>query len=500
MRGKKVAINTICSLIQEMVSVICGFILPRLILASFGSKYNGLIASITQFLSCAVLLRAGIGGVTRAALYKPLAEKDHQSFCAIVNATDRYMKRIGLILALLICAFATFYPALVKNDFGWLFSFSLVIIIGASTFAESFFGITYLIILQADQRLWVSSVLSIICTILNTLVASILVLNHCSIHMVKMASAVVFVLYPLVLGSYVRKKYKIDKSIPPDYSAISQRWDAFWHQVAVFVMYNTDIMILTVFSNMLEVSVYSVYNMVMHGLKRVVVSFSGSQEAAFGDMIAKRENETLRQNVSVVENLMFSFCTIVYACTSLLILDFVRLYTNRITDVNYIRPVFAIIVVIANFFNGVRLPYQAVVEAAGHFKQTKNGAIFEPVMNIVLSIVLVLKYGLVGVAIGTLSATMFRTMQYSVYMSKHILKRSIFITIKHCAISAVEWGLVFFITNTFLKMEPMSYIQWIGKAIVITSISIVVVIGGNYLAFHKDTMLMLKKIRGLIRK
>ena len=206
MRGKRLAINTICSLAQEIVSVICGFILPRLILASFGSRYNGLIASITQFLSCAILLRAGIGGVTRAALYKPLAQEDHESFCAIVNATDRYMKRIGMILAVLIFAFATIYPILVKNEFGWLFTFTLVIIIGASTFAESFFGITYLIILQADQRLWVSSVLSIICTILNTVFASILVLNHCSIHIVKMASAIVFVLYPVVMGKYVQTR------------------------------------------------------------------------------------------------------------------------------------------------------------------------------------------------------------------------------------------------------------------------------------------------------
>ena len=478
---------------------ICGFILPRLILASYGSKYNGLIASITQFLSCAVLLRAGIGGVTRAALYKPLAQEDHDSFCAIVNATDQYMKRIGLILAMLILGFATIYPVLVKNDFGWAFTFSLVLIIGASTFAESFFGITYLIVLQADQRLWVSSVMSIICTILNTVFASILILNHCSIHIVKIASAIVFVLYPIVLGSYVRKKYKIDKSVPPNYNTIAQRWDAFWQQIAIFVMYNTDIMLLTIFSNMLEVSVYSVYNMVMHGLKRVIVSFSGSQEAAFGDMIARREDDTLRQSVSAVENMMFSLCTIVYACTSLLILDFVTLYTNGITDINYIRPVFAVIVVLANFFNGVRLPYQAVVEAAGHFKQTKKGAIFEPVLNIVLSIIFVIRYGLVGVAIGTLAATLFRTLQYSIYMSKHIVKRSVLITLNRAAVSAVEWGLIAFISNFFLNMSSMSYLQWIIKALILVIISSVIVIGGNYLTFRKDTVLLLKKVRKLIK-
>ena len=77
MRGRKAAINSFFYLLEEVVSVICGFILPRLILSAFGSKYNGLTTSITQFLGAAVLLRSGLGGATRAALYKPLAEHDN---------------------------------------------------------------------------------------------------------------------------------------------------------------------------------------------------------------------------------------------------------------------------------------------------------------------------------------------------------------------------------------------------------------------------------------
>ena len=37
----------------------------------------------------------------------------------------------------------------------------------------------------------------------------------------------------------------------------------FWHQVAIFINNNTDVMVVTVFTNMLEVSVYSVYHLVI---------------------------------------------------------------------------------------------------------------------------------------------------------------------------------------------------------------------------------------------
>ena len=123
MRAKKAAINTFMSLVEEITAIVCAFILQRLILSAFGSKYNGLTTSITQFLACAVLLRCGIGGATRVALYKPLAEHNYGEISSIVKATDIFMKKTGLILAGSIIAFAAIYPFLLQNQFTWFFLF-----------------------------------------------------------------------------------------------------------------------------------------------------------------------------------------------------------------------------------------------------------------------------------------------------------------------------------------------------------------------------------------
>ena len=71
-------LNSAASLLLEFVSVICGFIVPRLIIGTYGSDINALTSSITQFLSYIALVEAGVGGVIRAALYRPLAEKKHR--------------------------------------------------------------------------------------------------------------------------------------------------------------------------------------------------------------------------------------------------------------------------------------------------------------------------------------------------------------------------------------------------------------------------------------
>ena len=487
MRSKKTLINTIMELLMQFIAIICGLILPRLILEKFGSQYNGIVNSITQFLGCAVLLRAGIGGVTRAALYKPLANKDEKQINSIMKATDLFMKKVGIILAILIIIVAAIYPFLVHEEFSWFFSFSLFLIIGISTFAESFWGTTYLILLQADQKLWITSLIRIITTILNVLLASILILNNFSIHFVKLGSAIVYCIYPICLNLYVRKKYRLSyKGVKPDNRAIGQRWDAFWQQVAVFVTNNTDIIILTAFSNMLEVSVYSVYKMIVNSLKNMIISFCNSLEAAFGNMIAKGEKKSLKESLSIVEFSIYNISTIVYSLAMILILQFVSVYTKGINDVNYIRPVFAYIFLVAQFIYIIRQPYQSIIQAAGHYKQTRNGAILEAAINIIVSIVLVIKFGLIGVAIGTLVSVIFRTMQLMIYVCRKIVKRSSLIAIGKCIIGFVEMVIIILIFNLLNLNYPNNYIELIENAIIAGVISLFVVGIGSLIFYKKD--------------
>ena len=93
-RISQTKLNIAGSLLLQIVSGICGLILPRFVLQSFGSEVNGLVASVTQLLSYAVLLEGGIGGVMKAALYKPLANEDEAGisivFCQISRTDNLY--------------------------------------------------------------------------------------------------------------------------------------------------------------------------------------------------------------------------------------------------------------------------------------------------------------------------------------------------------------------------------------------------------------------------
>ena len=72
MEKRTISINILSSLILQFATIISGFILPRIILSSFGSETNGLVSSLNQFLNYVSLLEGGVSGVITASLYRPL--------------------------------------------------------------------------------------------------------------------------------------------------------------------------------------------------------------------------------------------------------------------------------------------------------------------------------------------------------------------------------------------------------------------------------------------
>ena len=480
--------NVVASLILEITSVICAFILPRMIISGFGSEYNGLVSSVTQFLSVVTLLRSGVGGVMRAALYRPLVEKDVYRISSIINATEHFMRRIAYIFSAFLVVFAGVYPVLVSSEFGWFYTFTLVLILGISTIAQYYFGITYQFLLSADQRSYVYSMLQTAATIFNTLFSVLLINAGVEFRLMKLISALVFTAIPIALYWYVHGHYEILRNVPRDDNCINQRWDAFVHQVAAFIHSNTDLMLLTVFTDLYQVSVYSIHNMVVTGVKKFVMVFTSGMESVIGKMIASGKREELVSFVDVYEWVISVISIIAFVCTAILIAPFMKVYTLSVTDADYIQPILGYLLVFASFLECIRLPYKSMVESAGHFKQTRNGAIVEASINIGVSLLFIKPFGSVGVAFGTVMAMAFRTLQYAIYSTKVILKRKYRFILKRVLITLINVLLImlpYMLTgmDAMLMSYVSGYYSWIVVALFTFAVTSIVTMIVNTVAY-----------------
>ena len=502
--GKRVSKSVLTALLLQVVTVVCGFVLPRFILKSFGSAYNGIVNSVNQFLSCVVLLRAGIGGVTRAALYKSLEADDKESTGAIVKATELFMRKIAGIFSVLLLVFAAIYPLFVAEQFDWFFSFSLVVILGISVVVQYYFGISNQILLHADQRLYVYNILQIGCTIANTILTIALIQMGSSIHIAKLGSAVAFSISPIAMHIYVRKRYRLDRKAKPDHSAIGQRWDAFAHQLTAFVQNNTALVVLTIFTDLLQVSVYSVYNLVISGINQLIMSCTSAVESFLGSVWAKKDSSRLNRVFASYEWILNTLCCVIFSCTAMLIVPFVMVYTKGVSDVDYRQPLLGGLMCLSAFLSCVRLPYQNLIEAAGHFKQTKVDAWIEAGISMSLSVALVFWLGAVGVVAAVIVALLYRTFRYALYASRHLLNRSYGVFVRRILTSiftvGTVVGLCFLMGGQRRMAEVDGFAQWVVAAVVVAIMSVIISVAVNTVFYPKIAIDGAKMLIAKVRK
>lgn len=481
-RTKRLRLNTAASFIFQLTTIICGFILPRLILNDFGSHVNGLVNSITQFLHIIAFLELGVGAVVQSSLYKPLANKDVDQTSRIIRSAGKFFTKIAMILLVYIVVLVMFYPRIVNEDFGYVYTATLIITIGISSFAQYYFGVVDRLLLSADQRGYIQYSAQTITLILNTVACVLLIKFGASIHLVKLTTSIIYLIRPMVLRIYVNRSYGLDRKIQYTGEPIKQKWNGIAQHVAAVVLDQTDIIVLTTFSTLTNVSIYSVYHLVIYGVKNLFLSLTNGCQSLIGEMFAKEETDELNSFFRWTEWLLHTGTVLVFGCTCVLVVPFVSVYTKGVTDTDYIVPLFAILITVAHAGHCLRLPYNIVILAAGHYKQTQRNYIIAAFMNIVISILTVRAWGLIGVAIGTLCAMLYQTVWMATYDSRNILNYSMKEFAKHVIVDAAVFIVAFLITY-WIPMRDVSYLSWVGLAVVDFVIWIAVTAVINYFAY-----------------
>ena len=487
MEKRTVLKNICCSLLLQICTIISGFIIPKIILVYFGSSVNGLISSINQFLNYISLLEGGLSGVVMASLYKPLLERDYSKISGIINATSAFFRKIGFVYIIYMICIAFIYPRVVDCDYSNTYISVLVIVLGLNLLIQYFFSLTYKLLINADRKVYFVSLTQILIVLGNTVFTIIAAKVFNDVIIIKLFSAIVFLIQPVFYVLYVRKNYSLDKTVPKDNEALKQRWNGFGQNLAYFIHTNTDVVILTIFTSLSEVSVYSVYLLVVNALKNLVISISSAVAPSIGNIMAKGRNDEINRAFDIYEFAIDFISTLLFSCGIVLLTPFIKIYTAEINDADYVRPLFGIILALAEMVYCFRDPYVSVAYAAGHFKETSKYAYFEAAINIIFSLIMVRKFGVIGVALGTLISMIYRMVAHVLYLQQYILMRDISKFIKKvivfgiCIISSV------IVSAMVYSVNMTNYFQWIGAGFVLSvSYAVVLVILG--LIFFREEM------------
>lgn len=414
--------NVFSAIVYQIVHIAYGLIIPRLILGAFGSEINGLVSSISQFLSFIALLEGGLGAVVLAELYLPIEERDHNKIKGILFSCQSFFRKLAIIYVAYTLVLAIVYSISVRDQYDFVFVSTLILILSLATLSQYLFSITLKLYLQADQRIYITNHITSATLFVNIIFALIVIEVFPEIRILKLASSIAFFVQPLVYRKFIPKDYvdyKMNKNIG---IVLANRWSGFAQNLAHYINMNTDIVLITIFCSLSDVSVYTIYMLGINAIRSIVSYVTNSYQSALGKYIAQKDHEKLENHFKSFCIMTWGICIMLY-CTCLLIVNpFVSVYTNNVNDANYYQPIFALIIVLANLVYCLREPFRLIVLAGGKFKETNFGSVMEAVLNLGISLALIKPFGLIGVAVGTLFAISYRLVYFIVFLKKDTLK------------------------------------------------------------------------------
>lgn len=414
--------NISANLLLQIVTAVGGFILPPLIIVTYGSATNGMLASIKQFIAYLTLLEAGIGAAAIVALYQALTSQDIQLRNRILNATQRFYRISGSLFAIGLLILAILFAWLTQKQISATLTFYMVLVMGAVNIMDFFFFGSYRALLTADQKTYIVSSVQAASILLNIVVCYYLIQSGYSILTVQIASSVILISKFCIYRGYVKHQYpdlKQPAAANESYH-LHQTWDAMTHQLTGLLIFSSPLVLITLFLSLKDASIYAVYALIFGAIKMALQSISQGMQAIFGHSL-KTDFDHTKQNFCRYNRLFMCFLGWVYTCTGLLLAPFIQLYTVNMTDANYHQPILAILFLLVGIIENSRIPSMIMIMAAGRYKQTKPQALIEAGMNLVCSICFIQLWGISGILLAALLSFVYRSSEMLYYNCKHIL-------------------------------------------------------------------------------
>lgn len=422
-KKNKMLKNLVISISTQLITLALGLVLPRIILVSWGSEYNGLISTVTTIMRYFSLLEAGVSVSTLQAFYKSVASDDDKDTSIIIKTSQNYYHRMSIVYAMLIALFAFGYPAIIKSEIPY---WEIVIVIslqGLTGLINFAFRAAYQQLLNAEGKYYIISIITLFTTIFTYAVKIVSIVVFDNIIIMQALSVVVIFIQAMVYYIYFKKHYSwIDKAVAIDYNLLADRKYYLIQQIASLIFNSTDTFVISMFCGLKWVSVYTVYNMVYTALTAVISMVRNSLNYVLGQAFHKN-HDSFCNIYKAYSSFQVTMGSILTSTGILLIIGFVKLYTRDIDDVNYEDFVAAILFSISIILECARGAGLAAANIAGKASKTTHRYIIEAAINLFVSLLLVRRMGIKGVLIGTVVAGIYRTIDTIIYINIHVLRK-----------------------------------------------------------------------------
>lgn len=418
-----------------------------------GAEYLGLNGLFTNVLNVLSLAELGIGSSIIYVLYKPLAEKNNNEINALMHLYKKIYQFIGLVVAVLGLMILPFLPIIIGKNAN-IENIYLIYILFLFNSVASYFYTYNRSLLLADQKVYVTVIYDFIFMIL-TIISQIFILIFTKNYILYLIIQVIFtILCNVFLTIRVKKDYAF-LSDEKNYSLSQSTKDILKrntigniaNKIGSVVVSGTDNILISAFVSLSAVGFYSNYSLIITSLQQLFTKFTNSIGSSIGNVAASVKDDTGYQVFR--KHSLINFFIVYITTTELIVLlnPFISFWVGS----NFKMDNFTVRVIILNYVvRMLRNTPQVFIDGYGLAWQQRWKAVFESIINLFTSLlfIIVFKFGVAGVLLGTLTSSLLTVFWYEPYSVFRYAFKKEFI---------LYWKMMFHYSLCFLATVPFIF-------------------------------------------
>ena len=481
MRTKNSIYNVFSNLFIVLFQTIMLFVVRTFFIKILGEENLGLSGLFTNILNILSVTELGIGTIISFSLYKPLSENDTKKINALMNFYKKFYYLAGIIIIVLGILIIPFLPFFVKDyNANNVYVIYLLYLINT---AFIYFVAYKEILILSDQKNYKLTNINFIFMLIMYLLQIFVLVKFKSFVLYLVVQFIITLIQKIFINIYITKSYpKVDfkSKNKLDKKTLKEIKDnlkcLFFNKVGELLIFCTDNLLISSLVNLVSVGIYSNYSSIITITRTLINSIYTAVTASFGDFALKADGESKKvifEIMDFVRFLLYGICTIGFF---LLINYFITLWIGK----DYVFNMLITFIICLNFYlMGTQVSLDVIKQALGFFKKDRFVTLIQAVFNLVLSIILGLKYGIIGILIATSVSYIILPCWNKPYLIyKYVLKRSskgYFIEFFKNIIILVFCTIIALTINNLIIFNNL-YIQFVLKGIITASIFVISII------------------------
>ena len=408
---------------SHFINVILSFVVRTIFIYTLSAEYlgvNGLFGNVLTVLSFAEL---GIGTAMIYKLYEPVANSDRDMIRRLMNLYRRLYMGVAVAVAIFGLLLVPALPYLIRDYdlYSGMENLTVIYLLFLFDAVSSYFFSYKRSIIYANQKAYITTAIDAVVMIAQFIIQMVVLLVFKKFIPFLLIQVSASIIKNVICAWAADREYPFlaedKKSLPDDEvrGDIRKNIGAMsLHRLGDIIVNNTDNLIMSAFVGLASVGVYSNYIMIQSTVNTALNGFYSAFTAGIGDLSVDEkagravpgertavDEDKGSRLFSVYRTLLFlSFWIYGFCSCAFLVMynPFIKAWAGE----GYLFDMKIVLLIVVVFYlNGMRKVTLSFRDAMGLFWYDRYKPIFEIIINLVASLILVQKLGVAGIFLGT---------------------------------------------------------------------------------------------------